>query len=68
MSDSLRSHGLYTLPGSSVHGIPQQEYWGGLPFLSLGDLPDQGFRPALQVNSLPQPPGKPQITDEETDN
>ena len=21
-----------SLPGSSVHGIPKQEYWSGLPF------------------------------------
>ena len=26
-------------------GIPQQEYWGGLPFLSPGDLPDPGIKP-----------------------
>ena len=26
--------------GSSVHGISRQEYWGGLPFPPLGDLPD----------------------------
>ena len=30
MSDSLRPHGLYSLPGSSIHGI-FQEYWSGLP-------------------------------------
>ena len=42
-----------SLPGSSVHGILQQEYWSGVPFPSPGDLPDRGFRPALQVNSLP---------------
>ena len=29
-----------SLPGSSVHGISQQEYWRGLPFPSPGDLPD----------------------------
>ena len=23
-------------------GFPRQEYWGGLPFLSPGDLPDPG--------------------------
>ena len=32
-------------PGSSVHGIPRQEYWSGLPFLSPGDLPDPGIEP-----------------------
>ena len=30
------------MPGSSVHGISQQEYWSGLPFPSSGDLPDPG--------------------------
>ena len=30
MSDSLRPHGLCSLPGSSIHGI-FQEYWSGLP-------------------------------------
>ena len=24
-------------------GFPRQEYWGGLPFLSPGDLPDPGI-------------------------
>ena len=37
----------------------RQEYWSGLPFPLLGDLPDPGIKPtspvspALQVNSLP---------------
>ena len=30
-------------PGSSVHGIFQQEYWSGLPFSSPGDLRDPGI-------------------------
>jgi len=37
-------------------GFPRQEYWSGLPFPSLGDLPDPGIKPtspALQVDSLP---------------
>ena len=33
-------------PGFSVHGISQQEYWSGLPFPPLGDLPDPGIEPA----------------------
>ena len=44
------------LPGSSVHGISQQEYWSGLPFPSPGDLSDPGIEPmspALQADSLP---------------
>ena len=39
-----------SLPGSSVHGISQQEYWSGLPFSFPGDLPDPGIKlmsPAL---------------------
>jgi len=37
-------------------GSPRQEYWSGLPFLSPGDIPDQGIKPTLlhwQVYSLP---------------
>ena len=33
----------------------RQEYWGGLPFPSLGDLPDQGIKlkpPAFEAKSL----------------
>ena len=26
-------------------GFSRQEYWGGLPFPSLGDLPDPGIEP-----------------------
>ena len=53
----------YTPPGSSVHGILQEEYWSGLPFPSPGDLPDPGIESrssALQAGSLPsEPPEKP---------
>ena len=56
----------FGLPGSSVHGIFQQECWSGLPIPSPGDLPDPGIKPAspvspvLQVDSLPSEPlGKP---------
>ena len=44
-------------------GFPRQEYWSGLPFPYLGDLPNPGMEsssPALQVDSLlSEPPGKP---------
>ena len=44
-------------------GFPRQEYWGGSPFPSPGDLADPGIEPrspALQADSLPsEPPGKP---------
>jgi len=51
------------LPGSSV-----QEYWGGLPFTSPGDLPDPGIKPISLVSlavadgfSTTEPPGKPPV-------
>ena len=47
-------------------GFSRQEYSSGLPFPSLGDLPDPGTEPGspvvltLQANSSPSgPPGKP---------
>ena len=33
----------YSLMGSSVYDIFQQEYWSGLPFPPPGDLPTQGL-------------------------
>ena len=43
-------------------GFSRQEYCSGLPFPSLGDLPDSGIEPgspALQADALPsKPPGK----------
>ena len=37
-------------------GFSRQEYWSGLPFPSLGDLPDPGIEPgspAMQADALP---------------
>ena len=37
-------------------GFPRKDYWNGLPFPSLGDLPDPGIKPmspAWQMDSLP---------------
>ena len=43
----------------------RQEYSSGLPFSTLGNLPDPGIKPvslALQVNSLlPEPLGMPKM-------
>ena len=54
-------------PGSSVHGIIQQEYWSRLPFPSSGDLPDTGIEPASLISPALagifftiEPSGKPQ--------
>ena len=42
-------------------GFFRQDYWSGLPFPFLGDLPDPGIEPgspALQADALPsEPPG-----------
>ena len=41
-------------------GFSRHEYWSGLPFPSLGDLPDPGIEPrspALQADALPSEPG-----------
>ena len=55
----------YSLLGSSVRGILQQEYWSGLTLPFPGNLPNAGIKlmsPALQVDSLPsEPSGKPLI-------
>ena len=32
-------------PGSSVQGLPKQEYWSGLSFPIPGDLPNPGTEP-----------------------
>ena len=52
-----------SLPGSSVHGISQAEYWSELSFPSPGGFPDSGIKPrspALQVNVFSfEAPGKP---------
>ena len=46
-------------------GFSRQEYWGGLPLPSPGDLCDPGIKPmspALQVDFLPsESPGKPNV-------
>ena len=55
----------YNASGSSVHGFPRQEHWGGLPFPFPGDLPNPGIEPgslALQADSLPsESRGKPDM-------
>ena len=51
-------------PGSSVHGISRQEYQKELSFPTLGGLQNPGIEtasPAWQVDSLPEPTGKPHM-------
>ena len=59
MSDSLQPHGLYSLPGSSVHGILQARIleWVAIPFSR--DLPNPWIKlatPALKADSLSSEP------------
>ena len=52
-----------SLPGSPSMGFSRQEYWCGLLFPSLGDLPNPGIEPrspTFQADALTsEPPGKP---------
>ena len=52
-----------SLPGSSIHGVSQQEHWSRLPFPSLGDLPNAGIKPEFPKLAgrffTTVPPGKP---------
>ena len=66
---SLSRVRLFATPWTVAYEVPhslgfsRQEYWSGLPFLSLGDLPDPGIKPAspaFQADTLTsEPPGKP---------
>ena len=66
---SLSRVRLFVIPWTVAYQAPQsmessrQEYWNGLPFPSLGDLPNPGLEPrslALQADALlSEPPGKP---------
>ena len=44
-------------------GLPRQEYWSGLLFPSLGDLPNPGIKPEFPALGgrffTTEPPGKP---------
>ena len=54
--DSLRPHGLQPTRLHLSMRFSRQGYWSGLPFPSLGDLPNPGIEPrspALQTDSLP---------------
>ena len=45
-------------------GFSRREYWSGLPCPPPGDLPHPGIEPsspALQADSLPEPPAKPKM-------
>ena len=47
VSDSLRPHWHQASPSM---GFSRQQYWGGLPFPCLGNLPDSGLRDWTQFS------------------
>ena len=58
VSCSVMSDSLWTVAHQAPlsMGFSGQEYWSGLPFPSLEDLPDPGIKPRshmLQADSLP---------------
>ena len=68
MSDSFAPSWTVVRQTSLSIVLFRWEYWSGLPFLPLGDLPDPGMEPtspvspALQADSLPYEPfRKPQF-------
>ena len=55
MSNSFATPRTVALQAPLSVGFLRQEYWSGLPFPSLGDLPDPGIEPASlsrQADSL----------------
>ena len=59
VSESLWPPWTIVYQASLSMGFSRQEYWSGLPFPSLGDLPDPGIKPrspALQADALPSEP------------
>ena len=59
MSDYFETPWAVILQAPLSMGFSRQEYWHGLPFPSLGDLPNPGIEsgsPTLQADSLPSEP------------
>ena len=50
LSDSLQPLDC-SPPGSSVHGISRQESWSGLPLLTPGIFPTQGWNPCFLLGT-----------------
>ena len=65
MFNSLRAPRTLACQAPLSREFSRQEYWGGSPFPSPGDLPDPGVEPrssALQADSwLSEPPGNPKL-------
>ena len=69
-AQSLSCVQLFVIPWTADHQaplsmeFPRQEHWSGLPFPSLGDLPDSGIKLASVALAggffTTEPPGKPE--------
>ena len=66
VSNSFATPWTEACPAPLFMGFPRQEYWSGLPFPSLGDLPDPGIKPMSPEPHVlagrfftTEPPGKP---------
>ena len=63
MSDSFVISWTVAHQATLSMGFPRQEYWSGLLFPSLGDLPDSGIEPTAPAlagrHFTTEPPGKP---------
>ena len=63
MSDSFATPWTVAFQASLSMGFSRQEYYCGLPFFSLGDLPDPGIQPASLALAggffTTEPPGRP---------
>ena len=65
MSNSFVTPWTVSCQASLSMGFSKQDYWGGLPFHSPGDLPDPGIEPTSPALaggfSTAEPTGKPTL-------
>ena len=76
VSDSFATPWIVACQAPLSMGFPRQEYWGGLPFSPLRDLPDPGIEPNFPESPLSPAlaggffttasPGKPKTTKNQT--
>ena len=63
MADSFASPWTVAHQAPLSMGFPRQEYWGGFPFPSPGDLPNPGIEPMSPALAgkffITEPQGKP---------
>ena len=50
--EALSLHEMYPIRFFCPWSFPGKEYWSGLPFPSLGDLPNQGNKPESLISPV----------------